>query len=402
MSSPASSRRKPFGVALIGLSTRALARSARRAGLAALALDLFADADTREHAACVVRVRPRRRGVGLDPAALMAALEAHAPAGLPVVFGAGFEDATGLMAAVGRRHPIRGAAPETVRRLKDPFAFAALLRSLGVAHPDVADIRDLANLPPGWLSKRVGGSGGAHIRSVDGRAVRGRYAQARVAGSPFSALFLADGRRARVVAFSAQWADPTPAAPFRYGGAVGPLVLPPEREQAVAAMLDRLVAASGLVGLASADMIATGADEAGFALIEINPRPGATLDLFDHAPSPSLLAAHLTACDGRLPDAAPRPVDARAAAVVYAPHATTTAGVSRPAWTADWPASQDLIPRGAPVCTALAAAATPEAARALVERRRLALLAALPSVRGKAAPEPQDSAFQDLEPTVPA
>lgn len=375
MSSHANSRPDAFDVVLVGQSVRALARSARRAGLRALALDLFADADTREHAAKAVRVD------GLGAAPVLATLSGYAPAGLPVVLGAGFEHAPKLMAELARRNPIRGAAPETVARLKDPASLAALLRTLGVAHPDVA-----AAGGAGWLSKRVGASGGAHIRPAADSAGRGRYAQRHVAGAPFSALFLADGRRAVVVGFSEQWTDPTPARPYRYGGAVGPVAVPPDRAAAVAAALSGIVAATGLVGLASADMLALPSG-AGFVLLEINPRPGATLDLFDAGAAPSLLAAHLDACGGALPDAWPDAEGARAMAVVYATRACAPGRIERPAWTADWPADDRIVPRGAPVCTVLAAAAGPEAARALVETRRAALLAALhPSRRVAASP----------------
>lgn len=383
MNSHANSRTDAFDVALIGLSTRALARSARRAGLRALCLDLFADADTQEHATLAVRVDARKRGFGFAPKALIAALERHAPAGLPVVFGAGFEDAAGLMAEIGRRHPIRGAAPETVTRLKDPFGFAELLASLGVAHPEVKE----GGVEPfsGWLSKRIGASGGAHIHAADGRAGRRRYAQRLMTGSPFSALFLADGQHAHVIGFSEQWADPTPASPFRYGGAVGPIAVPDVRHTAIANALDRIVAATGLVGLASADMLAPVDGGAGFTLLEINPRPGATLDVFERGGALSLLAAHLAACDGRLPSASPATPGAQAAAVVYAPHRTSVAGLERPSWTADWPADDDTIPAGAPVCTVFASAPSPTAARDLVARRRAALLASLPFARRTAA-----------------
>ena len=70
MNSRARSPSDAYDVALIALSARALARSARRAGLRAIALDLFADADTSEHAVKAARVRAARRSLGFDPRAL--------------------------------------------------------------------------------------------------------------------------------------------------------------------------------------------------------------------------------------------------------------------------------------------------------------------------------------------
>ena len=376
MSSPAPSRPEPFDVVVVALSARALARSAKRAGLRALSLDLFADADTQEHAACAVRVAGRSQGFGFARRALLAELERRAPTGTPVVLGAGFEDAPRLMASIDRRWPLRGASAEVVAQLKDPFAFAALLDRIGAPHPAVA-----GEARPGWLSKRVGASGGGHIR-FGGRPGRRRYVQQRAPGEPLSALFLADGQRAAVIGFSRQWTDPTAAAPFRYGGAVGPVTIPDALRDAVASCLNGLVAETGLRGLASLDLLV---DRDSFVVVEVNPRPGATLDVFDRGPA-SLLAAHLDASDGRLPVAQPAALAPQAAAVIYAPFDCRVAGLSRPSWTADWPDDDALITRGAPVCTAFAAAATPEAARALVDARRSRLLTSLGA--GPAAARP--------------
>ncbi|HEY0292696.1 MAG TPA: ATP-grasp domain-containing protein [Hansschlegelia sp.] len=380
MNSHAPSPPEDYDVAVVGLSARALARSARRAGLRALAIDLFADADTREHAAKAVKARPSKRGIGFDRKDLLATLRRHAPEGLPVALGAGFEHAPRLMAAIGRRNPLRGATPETVARLKDPFAFSDMLAALGVPHPAVARSCEIDGALDGWLSKRAGASGGAHIRrSRSGAFSPGRYLQRRIDGRPLSALFLANGRDARILGFSEQWADPTPRAPFRYGGAAGSIALPAGLADRIAAALQRIVEATALGGLASADLIVSRGDDA-FHLLEINPRPGATLDVFDRGESPSLLALHLASCDGRLPSAFERPASAQAAAVVYARRAVSVTTLQRPVWTADWPACEEIIPAGAPVCTILAAGATSFAARALLAERRAALLESLRAV----------------------
>ena len=61
-----------------------------------------------------------------------------------------------------------------------------------------------------------------------------------------------------------------------------------------AAGCPRLARRAGLVGLCSADLI-RGPD--GYRLVEINPRPGATLDIFD-SPEAPLMEAHLRAARG--------------------------------------------------------------------------------------------------------
>ena len=163
---------------------------------------------------------------------------------------------------------------------KEPLAFADLCHECGVAHPDTSLTRPPD--PTHWLAKRPGGAGGRHIRdAADSECTGGSfYFQRRVQGSPVSALFLADGRRTMVLGFSAQWSAPTASQPFRYGGAVQPAVLEPETAAAMNEAVQRLGAMVPLRGLNSADFLVSGDV---FTLLEINPRPGATLDIFEPA-----------------------------------------------------------------------------------------------------------------------
>ncbi len=357
---------------VVALSARALSASARRGGRQVAAVDLFADTDTAAMAERCIALPSRR--LRMSGPALLRALADPDLRGVPLVYGAGFEDRPDLLAALARGRPLIGNRAETVARLKDPLGFAALLARLGVPHPEVAVSFPCASGE--WLLKRAGASGGAHIRPARRRMPAGYYAQRRMPGRPVSLLFLADGRRAVPVGFSRQWSDPAPGQPYRYGGAVGPLLPSPPFGGIAAAMADaavRIAGAVGLVGLNSADFLA---GPAGWWLLEINPRPGATLDLFDRPPMPSLLDLHLAACAGELPARLPPLAGCRAAALVYSPVAVALGHeVLWPDWTADRPQLPAQIPAGAPLCTVLADAADAVAARRLAGRRRRELLA---------------------------
>jgi hypothetical protein len=319
-----------------------------------VAVDLFVDADTREAAAAAHRVPD------LGRAALTEVLARPDLKGLPLVYGAGFEHDPGLLAEIARTRPLIGNRPETLARLKDPFAFAESLRRLGIPHPAVA--RRVAS-PAGWLSKRVGGSGGAHVRPADRVAPPGRYLQARAPGRPLSALFAASGGRALVLGHSEQWHAPTPEAPFRYGGAAGPVPLTADLRRRLDHAVGKLAAEFGLTGLNSADFLVDGAD---FHLIEVNPRPGATLDLFDDQEAP-LLHLHL----GGVQAVRTLPARTRAAAVLYAGRRIVVPE-ALPAWTADRPVPGTAVEAGEPVCTVMAEG--PDARGAVT--RRLGRLAA--------------------------
>ncbi|MBV8837131.1 MAG: ATP-grasp domain-containing protein, partial [Alphaproteobacteria bacterium] len=260
-------------------SGRALAASARRGGYAPLVADAFGDQDTLSIASAHVQVDLLNRPV--DDEKLIGALEALASGQDPigVVCGTGFEDRPDLLARMAARWRLLGNDPEIVARLKDPLAFAALCRDAGIPHPETSltPPRDLA----AWLVKRAGGAGGQHIRSA-GRghaAGEGAYYQRRIEGAPVSALILAMGGKVVVLGFSAQWSSPTPRKPFRYGGAVRPAPLADQLREAMTMAIERLVAVVPLAGLNSADFLVGG--EETFHLLEVNPRPGATLDLFE-------------------------------------------------------------------------------------------------------------------------
>jgi predicted ATP-grasp superfamily ATP-dependent carboligase len=322
--------------------------------------DAFGDSDTAEHAAAACCVADAARiGFRAKPVfAALAALEAAAatpPIGL--ILGSGFEDRPKLIAALSRRYRLIGNGAETVARAKNPAGFFALLDTLGLAHPAT----QLA--PPvdtgGWLSKRIGGSGGTHVvpaSSADPSPRR--YFQRYLEGVPHSVLAVAASDGAHVVGISRQWTVGSGPRPYRYGGAVGPVQLPPAVDAAMRAAVTYVSSALGLVGLVAFDFILAGDQP---HLVEVNPRPSATLDVFDDERG-SLFSAHVAACADHVPQL-PAPQGARAAAVLYAdPAALTVNTVAWPEWTADRPGPGTSIPRYRPIATVFASGEGPDAA----------------------------------------
>ena len=371
---------------MVAVSGRALAAAAGRAGYAPAVIDLFGDRDTRALAPGGVAVagslaRGFRRQV------LLAAAETLAPTG-GLVYGAGFEARPELLAELGRGRRLFGNTPETLARIKDPAAFFPLLDRLGIPHPAVALRRPAA--PAGWLAKRVGGAGGVHVRPAEAAGGTGRrYYQRRVAGRAVGALFLADGRRARLLGLSEQWPAPDRRGPrpYRFGGAARPAVIGRRQAREIGAAIGALVRDTGLVGLNSLDMMVDGDD---FLVLEVNPRPGATLDIFDAAPG--LFGLHVAACAGRLKRSWRAPAGAAASAIAYADRPLKVgAAVRWPRWSADRPAAGSRIAPGEPVCTVLARARSATAARARARERVAAVLAALSSAAARPRSKELDS-----------
>jgi predicted ATP-grasp superfamily ATP-dependent carboligase len=284
---------------------------------------------------------------------------------------------------IAERWALLGNGAEMVARIKSAEFFDTL-DTLHIPHPRTQ------NEPPtgeGWLRKRRGAAGGSHVaRYVPGVPAPGSaYFQERVKGVAVSALFVGNGKGSCVLGFSEQWTNPSVASPFRYGGAVRPASLPAKLQDDMTASVSRLSAAFQLQGLGSADFVVD--DDAGTALLlEINPRPGATLDIFDDE-AHKLLELHVDAIlDGKLPSSRLALEGAMASAIVYATEKVEIANESDwPDWVADRPRVCESIDKNRPICTVLARAETKTQAKGLVAERTKQILAELrPKNRGEA------------------
>lgn len=378
--SPKTSRPKGAGrtrgaLLIAAVSGRALARAAADAGYVPLVADFFADADTKELAyACSKMPGPIARGFqwgSLEPA--LTTLEKDAPCPIVgLVYGSGFEDRTELLARIAARWPLLGNDAATVEKIKAPEHFFALFDDLAIPHPTT--VMERPRRAAGWVAKRRGGAGGSHV--VPGRLRTGAgdvYYQALVEGRTVSALFVANGRNARVLGFSEQWTAPAPGRLWRYGGAVQPAALSDTAALAMTEAVERVTRACRLKGLASADFI-LGKNHP--LLLEINPRPGATLDIFAGAANPPL-ALHLAAIrNGSLPRKPLRFEGASASAILYAPERLIVPrSMVWPVWAADLPKPGERIDKERPICTLLARAGSRGRAKRLAETRKASLLA---------------------------
>jgi uncharacterized protein len=364
---------KPEAVLIVAFSGRALAASAHRAGYMPLVADLFADADTAELAMRNIHVEGDLTR-GFSAPHMLAALDelaAHGPKPLGVVYGAGFEARLDLLEEIGKRWRILGNAPVTVARLKAPRVFADCCARLGIPHPEITV--DPPAEPKGWLRKLCGGAGGSHIVFASHESARpardceGFYYQRRVAGQAISASFLATRHQTHIIGFSEQWRAPNARDPFRFGGAVRPAWISSALRAELTEAIARIAAEFDLTGLNSADFIV--GDEGEWWLLEINPRPGATLDIFDMG-DPPLFALHLEAAFGETIPAVPTLRGAAATQIVYASQAISVPPDLRyPSWTVDRPRPGVGLMVNDPFCTVLAQEENACEAKALCAER---------------------------------
>ena len=337
-----------------------------------LVADCFGDDDTLAlaHAHVHVHLDAKR---GLHAGQLLQALPqlaaVHDPIGL--VYGTGFEDRPNLLAHVAATWRLLGNPANVLAHLKNPESLAELCRECEIPHPQIAFECPVERKR--WVVKRAGGAGGAHVHGPAARRARsGSYYQLRVTGMPVSALVLGNGHGAIVLGFSEQWSSPARGRPFRYGGAARPAALPNSLglPQAIA----RIASHTPILGLNSFDFLI---DRDASWLLEINPRPAATLDIFEPE-NDSLFALHVAACEGMLPRKPPKLSDAAAACIVYADRdVPSVPEITWPAWAADRQPAGTSLRSGDPFCTVLARASALAEAKSLVKERAATILALL-------------------------
>jgi uncharacterized protein len=373
-----------------GVTTRPLAASAARAGWEVTAVDAFGDLDLQSFARVIAL---RREDGGFHPSAAAAA--ARRISADAVAYTSNFENHPSAVAALAAGRLLLGNPASVLQRVRDPLRLMRTLRRLGFQTPGTRarPPRGVAGEPRRWLLKPRR-SGGGHGTSAwrPGRAVgRHNYLQERVAGTPGSIVFLADGRNALPLAVTRQLVGLPQfgAHGFRYcGSLMGAGLFPATTDlhaaaQALAAAVTREY---GLVGLNGIDFIArTGVPWP----IEVNPRYSASMELLERGARPSLFALHTDACMGRLPATPPRPVrGVRGKAIVFARRQVIVGDAL--AWlrdpsVADVPRPGERIARGRPICTVFASGTGAGGClRALVTKAAAIYRGVEPAARGAA------------------
>ena len=352
-------------ILVAAISGRSLAAAARRAGFRPLVADLFNDADTLALADRAVNLSGSLQS-GIDEKRITRTLAELAGDDQPVavIYGSGFERRPEMIEAISREFKVAGNTAETVRLVKDPAGLALLCSELKIPHPDIRFVAP--EHPQEWLTKLAGGAGGSHVRPANGHASgHEHYFQRFISGRNLSALFLADREKAHIVGFSRQWSSPSRHTPFRYGGAVRLRRYDRDRTTQIENWLTVLTKRTKLAGLCSADFID---GPSGLHLIEINPRPGATLDIFDSDQTP-LLREHLRAVMGTN-ITLPAYKGSAASAIAYTAKAISAfPKIDWPALTADHQMSGTTLAAGDPVCTVFATAPSAAAAMRAVKSR---------------------------------
>lgn len=375
-------------VVLAGIAVRPFALSAVRSGVEAVAVDYFGDRDLRR-ALPTLSLRREADAARYSAGALLGLAErVRAPA---AAYAADLENHPSLVERLARGRRLLGNPPEVLRRARDPFRVAEVLREAGLPTPRVrhpGEPPSPTDGPPVWLRKPLASGGGRGVRPwrPGERPGEDEYLQEWVRGEPVSVLFLADGGDARLLAVTEMLVGlgEFGAGGFRYCGnllrrdASGAPLPSPGGDGGAAVhdlarrLADVLARGLGLLGLNGVDAVLR---DGVLWPTEVNPRWTAAMELLEAGAgtggaqlSCPLFELHRDACGGRLPGRDELPgggprregetngvtgkVVLRAREAGPAPDLELLEGIR----VADVPEPGDAIPAGGPVCTVLASA----------------------------------------------
>jgi predicted ATP-grasp superfamily ATP-dependent carboligase len=294
-----------------------MAKSAARAGWAVYAADLFCDLDLQSVAREAV---PAATGDSDDAAGYPWSLRVAAarfPPSAPWCYSGALENYPALVDAIAATRPLAGNAGNVLRRLRDPAELAAAVVSVGLEFPETV-FSPLGVPEDGtFLVKPLASAGGRGIRrwtravacdlsDREAAAARLHVWQRWTPGIALSAAYCLSQGKSRLLGLSRQligepWCH---AGGFAWCGAVAfaGTSAPPHHDRLVARLEplgDMLADRFQAVGLVGVDLIVDA--EGRITVIEVNPRPTASMELFERMTAGSIAASHLAACGCALP-----------------------------------------------------------------------------------------------------
>jgi uncharacterized protein len=331
----------PEYILIVASSGRMLAQAAKNAGLKPLVIDLFADLDTQCHAEAFKQI-PSLAEEHLIPS-VDYFIEHYAVT--HVVYGSGFEYYPESLRYLGTRLVVLGNLPDTFVKLHNKPVFFSSLDKLNIPYPDVCFYApDCAG---NWLVKPMHGEGGLRIKRYHpkDRPESAVYWQKFQAGKQHSVLFLANGQEVQVIGFNTQWTvSLNEIEEFIFSGIINSCALLSDQKELITDWLKKLVPAFALKGLNSLDFIQAG--DKSFVL-EINPRPSASMQLYDA----DLLNRHMKASLGELTDYC-LPAGYTGYQIVYAEQdVLIPEAFAWPPWCMDLPVSGVMCRTGQPICS---------------------------------------------------
>ncbi len=280
----------PKRLLIFGASVRHAAELAAARGIRVVAVDLFADRETRCVAECF-RISQFDEIVKILP-------EINAD---QWIYTGGIENRPNLIEIISKKIPLCGChakaavATRQAARLFEIVADHGFLVPQFMPASELDDVSKSAN----WVAKKNKSVGGAGVSFVakDSTSSEFDYVQKKITGQSLSAIFVSNVHDCLLVAVTRQltaWNE-LGAREFQYCGSVGPVELDPANADIVANLGKLLAAKLEIQGLFGIDFIL---NEHGPWFLEINPRFTASIETVSRFASQNIMQMHLDACLG--------------------------------------------------------------------------------------------------------
>jgi predicted ATP-grasp superfamily ATP-dependent carboligase len=348
-------------ILVIGLSTRAIAESAVRAGYEIVTLDYFGDRDQ----ASLVENLSLMRHFQL-PFSAEGLLRASRQIACPeFVYISNLENHPEVVDDLARKRRCLGNPSQVLDRVRNWRTLQDFCHRNAIPFPTtlLPGEETACDTAYSWLLKPLRGGGGHGIRPWSGESLdEFHFLQRFLPGQPASAAFVADGQRCVVLGLTEQLIGnyELGASGFTWCGNILPLSLPVQQRaavlQRVESIANQLTREFELQGINGIDLVIS--DSLEVHLIEVNPRYTASMELIEDAYGLNVFSLHIEALAGRLPEwslVEQMSSPWRAKGIVYAGQSVTIPNTDT--WFAssrrDIPFRGDQIAAGHPICTVL-------------------------------------------------
>jgi methenyltetrahydromethanopterin cyclohydrolase len=271
-----------------------LVRAAAQANLNTIVIDCFADSDTQRLSTRCYRVK------SLAIEDIQSVVNSIKDDCCFCIYGSGFEAHAESLTFLETQFQLMGNSATTFKALQNKHHFFQRLTQLNIPFPAVlfpSKNSDLltTNSARDYLIKPFNSLGGMNINKINTTETydlnaSAYYYQQYIDGQSLSVLFVANGKQAVIIGFNQQWTRPDS---FVFAGIINHPTVSITYQQKLHHWINQLTNYYGLVGLGSLDFMI---DEHQCYVLEINPRPSASMLLYQH----DLLAIHGLACQGQL------------------------------------------------------------------------------------------------------
>lgn len=331
-------------IIIIANSGRMLAQMAKNSGYDVVVIDCFSDTDTQILSLECIKVD----SLALDsikPAVCHLASQYKRSF---AIVGSGFERYFSSLKYLHQKLKVLGNTPSVFSAVQNKPDFFSTLKQLKIPYPE--SYFQVPELKNGWLVKPMQGEGGLGIKKFKSLSETHAncYWQRFISGIPLSVLFIANGSGFKICGFHQQNIASISDNEFVFSGVISQPELDEEIKIQLNHWVSSLVKEFGLIGLNSIDFIL---DSDQCYVLEINPRPSASMQLYDS----NLVTGHINSCLYQSLDIDINIETYSAYQIVFAEtKVVIKKEIKWPKWVVDRPQAESIINTGMPICSIIA------------------------------------------------